>query len=492
MIIQPQEGFQKDFMINPADIVIGGGAAGAGKTFSLLIEGARFGHLPKYQAAIFRRLTTMIPASLWLPSENLYNYFRPKPRGVPNKYEWWFSETSRLKFTHLQYDKDALSHQGAEYAFIGFDELTHFTSKQFWYLTSRNRTTCGIKPYIRATCNPESAGWVKNLVKHYIYPDDYHIEELQGMPIKEMRGKVLFFKRDGDNLFWGNSKKEIIQKYPELFDTNEMREGEKLGIKKEDFITSFSFIGGSVFENKELLKVNSGYLSNLSQLSPEMKSQLLKGCWKRLDSEDILFKYDSLEKMYENSFIKETENSIHRYITADIALEGADKFVIMVWDGYVLIKIISIDKSNGSEVINIIQKAAKDFGVPINNICFDAAGVGGFLGGFFKNSYSFVGNSSPLLGENYSNLRTQCYYKMSILVNDNKVFIKDKNYSEYLIKELDMTRKVPHVFGKLKIESKDIIKQKINGLPDFADCFSMRAVFDYKKQIVYKPRVISV
>ena len=491
--IRPQNGFQSLFMKSRADIVIGGGAAGAGKTFSLLIEPIRFGDLKGYQAVIFRRVSTMIKGSLWFPSESLYEGFNPKPRPVPSNNEWFFGGGGRLKFTHLQYDKDAQSHQGAEYAFIGFDELTHFTSQQFWYLTSRNRTTCGIRPYMRATCNPESSGWVKRLVSKYIYPDDYHIEGLQGMPITEMRGKILYFRRVGDDLFWGESKDELIAKYPDLFNTPDILEAAKLGIGAKRFITSFSFISGSVFENMELLKVNAGYLSNLSQLAPEQKAQLLNGCWKRFEGEDIMYKYRALEGMYTNSFIKESDNSITRYITADIALEGADLFVVMVWADMVLIDISTYEKTDGKEVIDILESTAKRYGVARHNVAYDAAGVGNYINGFLKTAYNFVGGSSPLNNENYANLRTQCYFKMAEMVNTFKVYCKTKSNSEDLIKELDATRKVPYVFGRVKMESKDDIKKKIGGRsPDFADCFSMRAVFFYRKTITAKPKVLTM
>jgi hypothetical protein len=310
------------------------------------------------------------------------------------------------------------------------------------------------------------------------------------MPIEEMRGKVMYFKRNGDDLYWGNSKAEIIETYPDLFETDEVRNALKLGISKNKFITSFSFIGGSIFENAALLGANPGYLSNLSQLAPELKSQLLKGCWKRFEGEDILYKYRALEGMYKNSYLTETDNSINRYITADIALEGTDLFVVMVWDGFVLINIETYDKTDGKEVLDILERTAKQYGVPRHNIAYDAAGVGGFVAGFLKQAYDFKGGSAPLNGENYANLRTQCYYKMAEMVNKFQVYVKYKGHSEYLVKELDATRKIQYVEGKLKIEPKEEIKKKLGGRsPDFADCFSMRAVFIYRKTLIQKSSV---
>ena len=56
---------------------------------------------------------------------------------------------------HLEYEKDMFDWQGAQVALLIFDELTHFTEEQFWYLQSRNRSMCGIRPYTLGTCNPD-------------------------------------------------------------------------------------------------------------------------------------------------------------------------------------------------------------------------------------------------------------------------------------------------------------------------------------------------
>jgi len=45
----------------------------------------------------------------------------------------WFDDTFRL----LPERKRRLPYQGAEFLFIGIDELTHFTLKQWQFLTSR-------------------------------------------------------------------------------------------------------------------------------------------------------------------------------------------------------------------------------------------------------------------------------------------------------------------------------------------------------------------
>ncbi len=46
---------------------------------------------------------------------------------------------STTRFGYCRNENDVYQYQGAEFLFIGIDELTHFTLKQWQFLTSRNR-----------------------------------------------------------------------------------------------------------------------------------------------------------------------------------------------------------------------------------------------------------------------------------------------------------------------------------------------------------------
>jgi hypothetical protein len=69
--------------------------------------------------------------------------------GIPHvgMREWRWPRAGRIKFSHLQFDSTVYDWQGAQIALICFDELTHFTAHQFFYMVSRNRSTCGVRPY---------------------------------------------------------------------------------------------------------------------------------------------------------------------------------------------------------------------------------------------------------------------------------------------------------------------------------------------------------
>ena len=101
--------------------------------------------------------------SLWDTSIKVYGAAGAKPR--LDNLSWTFPPyNTKITFGHLEHEKNMLDWQGAQIAFIGFDELTHFTRKQFFYMLSRNRSGSGVRPYIRATCNPDSDSWVADLL----------------------------------------------------------------------------------------------------------------------------------------------------------------------------------------------------------------------------------------------------------------------------------------------------------------------------------------
>jgi hypothetical protein len=197
------------FLTSPADIVIYGGSAGGGKTWAILLEVLRGIMNPGYNAVIFRRTYPMIrnPGGMWDASSQVFPFVGARPK--ESSLTWDFPSGANCVFRHLKLDSNVYDWQGAEIVFIGFDELTHFTENQFWYMLSRNRSTCGIKPFIRATCNPDSESWVRQLIDWWIGDD--------GLAIPERSGVVRYFYRIENDLVWGDSVEELIERYGERF-----------------------------------------------------------------------------------------------------------------------------------------------------------------------------------------------------------------------------------------------------------------------------------
>jgi hypothetical protein len=196
--IRPQDGPQMAFLASRADIAIYGGAAGGGKTWALLMEPLRHKDVHDFGCVVFRRTTPEIrnEGGLWDESGKLYRAAGATPR--EHALEWRFPSGVAISFGHLQHEDNVYQFQGAQIPLICFDELTHFTESQFWYLLSRNRSTCRVRPYIRATCNPDADSWVAGFIAWWI-------DQETGYPIPERAGILRWFVRVDDQLVWADT-----------------------------------------------------------------------------------------------------------------------------------------------------------------------------------------------------------------------------------------------------------------------------------------------
>jgi hypothetical protein len=105
---------------------------------------------------IFRRTSPQITNEgvLWDEAGKLYPLLAGNPR-IGNL-ECRFPSGASVSFRHLQHEATKFDWQGAQIPFIGFDELTHFTKSQFFYMLSRNRSTCWGSALHPATCNADA------------------------------------------------------------------------------------------------------------------------------------------------------------------------------------------------------------------------------------------------------------------------------------------------------------------------------------------------
>jgi phage terminase large subunit len=157
---------QREFHECPAKYRLFGGAAGPGKTKALLWEAIRQANrYPLVDTLLLRRTFAELETSL-------ISYFRRDvPRELYKSYNdtkhvitWWNGSTTR--FGYSAGESDIFQYQGAEFLFIGIDELTLFTLGQRQFLTSRNRCArADVKPNMAGATNPGNIGhaWVKAL-----------------------------------------------------------------------------------------------------------------------------------------------------------------------------------------------------------------------------------------------------------------------------------------------------------------------------------------
>lgn len=306
MIIRPQPK-QEEFLSNPADIVIYGGAAGGGKSWSLLYEALRHVDNPKFEAVIFRRNSNQImnAGGLWDASFEIYQKF-PGAQAVKSPSPYWkFPSGAKISFRHLERDESVHKWQGSEICLLEFDELTHFSEKMFFYMLSRNRSTCGVEPYVRCSCNPDADSFVARFIDWWIDPDT-------GYAIPERSGKVRYMARVNEEIVWGDTPEEVIQIATEADYDVEIT---------EDDIKSVSFVASNIYDNQVLLKTNKGYLANLKALSIVERERLLYGNWKIKAAKGLFFPRSAIPEL-----LAEVPTDVTKWVRAwDLAATDTDE-----------------------------------------------------------------------------------------------------------------------------------------------------------------------
>lgn len=297
-LIKPQE-TQIKFLSNTSDICIFGGGAGGGKTFSLLVDPLRYlTSVNNFGAVIFRRTYPEIKAqgSLIDTSQSIYNsLYNCTTKYTDMKWDFYFNkdESAKLTFSHLQHEKDVHKFQGSQIPYIGFDELTHFSEQQFFYMLSRNRSPLNDVPnQIRCTTNPDPDSWVKKLLRPFINQET-------GFPDYEMCTKKMYFIRKNFEFIFRTSKKEFLKDFKDV---------------NENQIKSISFIPSLITDNKIFLENNKDYLGSLALLDDYTRMILEFGNWNAKKNLGNVVKNPKFIKNFEY------ENSCTMYI--DPSYEG--------------------------------------------------------------------------------------------------------------------------------------------------------------------------
>jgi len=256
----PQPGPQQAFSATSADIALFGGSAGPGKSWALVYEPTRHIHRKGFSGVIFRRKSPELigAGSVWEEASTIY----PRLGGVmrESRLDVRFPAGALIEFAHCQYEQDLASHQSKAYCYIGIDELTQFTERQFWFLIGRNRSTCGVRPYFRAATNPDADSFVRELIDWWIDGDGYAIPERSGV--------IRWLCRVDEELVWGDSREEV-----------EAAVVARGADPAEHIPKSFTFISAKLEDNPMMEHKDPGYRASLQLLQRVDRLRFLGGNW---------------------------------------------------------------------------------------------------------------------------------------------------------------------------------------------------------------------
>jgi phage terminase large subunit len=232
------------------------------------------------------------------------------------------------------------------------------------------------------------------------------------------------------------------------------------------------------------------YLDTLLSLDDNSKQRLYYGNWEYDDDPSTLISFDAISDYWDSVHVK-AEGS--KYMTIDVARKGKDKTVFRVWHGWKVIHRYHIDKSGLDVVVQVAKQLQARFEVPLSNVIADEDGVGGGVVDFLK-CKGFVNGSSPIkemigneyIQPNYSNLKSQCGFKMAqkimlrqvgeVCESTEVISVTSEEMEQVKQKDIDKD-------GKIALVSKDKVKEAIGRSPDEWDSIMMRYYFELQVEV---------
>lgn len=414
--------------------VLYGGAAGGGKS-SLLLGLSRYRHKA---SLLLRRTFPQLEDSLILKSKEFFdqNFYNG------GKHVWSFPDNKRIRFGHLEYDKDVYQYQSAEFDLIGFDELTQFTKMQYQYMISRARTTDRKQTVQVFSCtNPGGEGndWVMERWAPWL-------DETYPNPAKP--GEIRWFKR-GES----GSEEETAANDPDAL--------------------SRTYIPARLKDNPYL---DDEYRKRLQLLPEPLRSQLLNGDWKAGQIDDA---YQVIPREWIKAAMERWRNSSKPTWTisavgVDCARGGSDKHVIAErrrnWFAP-LRKFPGAVVKDGDDALTLLHD------IPIGDapVNIDVIGIGSSVYDSTKKRYKAVPvNVAEGADENktdksglfsFVNKRAQYAWELKEALDPNSGIDLMLPDDQELLGDLSAMRyKV--VSNRIKIELKEEIKSRLGRSPD--------------------------
>lgn len=139
--------FNQILLIFSRGSVLYGGARGGGKTEASLIGALQYAEFPKWKVGIFRLTypelsapnAVMDRAKDWLHKNPILEKAGIEPHWDDTNKLFTFPNGAKIKFAHIQHEKDAANYQGAEFHHLIFDEAVHISEKKIITITGSKR-----------------------------------------------------------------------------------------------------------------------------------------------------------------------------------------------------------------------------------------------------------------------------------------------------------------------------------------------------------------
>jgi phage terminase large subunit-like protein len=359
-LLGPKSLKQEMFLNNDADIVVFGGAAGAGKSFLGVMAMLKWHHLPKFRGVMMRRVMPQItgPGGIWETGQEMYQPFGVTTRTKDVKFV--FPSGATIVARGCEQEKDKYNLQGWQVSAFLLDEMQQFEESQVVYFISRMRTDAGMQPQMLGTCNPLYESFLRKWLENAGYLDE------EGIPLESMAGVKTWFIRIGNDMVWRKTKQELLDQY-----------GEHCGPM------SFAFIPAKCTDNPVLMERDPTYLSKLQSLPRVERARLLDGSWYAKEESSSLFQRDWVKEVdfpqqkrctrvraWDLACSLVSENNISPDYTASVLMSRSE-------DGEYTIEDVVRFRGRHGDVMKLIIETSKRDGDGVTQYIPKDPGVGG-------------------------------------------------------------------------------------------------------------------
>lgn len=249
------------------------------------------------------------------------------------------------------------------------------------------------------------------------------------------------------------------------------------------------YIDGKLGEDKKFIQalvtdnpyIDPSYKKNLEKLDIVTKQRLLYGNWDYED-EGYLIPFINLYNMFKGNINIESVT----HLSIDVARFGKDSTIVILWNEY---DVVQLERWSGKSITDTytkIKDIMNQWNIKMKNVVVDSDGVGGGLADMLIGCKHFINNGKAVGGENYQNIKTQCYYKMIELINDGRLSVYNYSDEHKLLMEQELQilrRKNVDSDGKIQIISKDDVKKSIGRSPDIADSLAYRMIWELGNEV---------
>lgn len=212
------------------------------------------------------------------------------------------------------------------------------------------------------------------------------------------------------------------------------------------------------------------------------RARLLDGNWDYEDDPTVLCQFDAIVDSFTNDFVMPDKSN--KRLSADLAMQGRDKFVVGYAEGNVIYVELVKEKATGKEIETDLKKIMIKRAVPHSRTVVDSDGLGNYLESYLTGIKEFRGGETAYDKKEFANLKAECGYKLAELINKREVLIKcTEEEKEDIIQELGVLKSdnINADDRKKRILSKKKMKEELQRSPDFLDMLIMMMIFNISR-----------